>query len=110
MEQTEFLASKVFTNLTNLNDGFDKATNLHFSETDFETIIERAEYFGIGIYTIEGWLDGVYYDAANHEDFNKKATDPLWYKKALKTMSMRQPGLSYTATYKVSKKLLARKD
>jgi hypothetical protein len=108
MEQKDFLATKVFVNLTNLNDGFDEKENLHFSESDFEVVLERAAYFGIGIYTIEGWLDGVLHQTANHEDFNKKATDPQWYTKTLKTFRMRQPGLTYSAKYKVSKKLLAR--
>jgi hypothetical protein len=39
---------------------------------------------------------------------NKKATDPTWYKKALLTFKMTEPGMIYGAMYKVSPKLLAR--
>ena len=108
MEQTEFLAQKVFTDLKNVNDGFDQAENLHFNEWDFAIILDRCEYFGIGIYEIQAWLDGVLYDKAVHERFKKKATDATWYKKALLTFTTRQTGLTFTASYKVSAKLLAR--
>ncbi len=108
MEQAEFLEKNVFTNLKNLNEGFDKETILHFSEADFETVLERIEHFGIGIYGIEPWLDGKYYATATNEEFRKKATDSRWYKKAFLTFRTRQPGLSYSATFKVSNKLLKR--
>ena len=110
MEQSEFLDQHVFIDLKNENTGFDKESNLHFNEWDFAIVLQRAEHFGLGIYTIECWEDGQVVDIANHEDFNKKATDPLWYKKALNTFSTRQKGLTYTATYKASAKLLARKN
>ncbi|MNK10480.1 hypothetical protein D3C87_285040 [compost metagenome] len=108
MEQAEFLEQKVFIDLKNMNDGFDKVSNLHFNEWDFAIVLQRAEYFGIGIYEIQAWLDGVLFEVAVHESFNKKATDPTWYKKALLTFSKRQTGLTFTASYKVSAKLLAR--
>ena len=108
MEQTEFLEKNIFTDLKNLNDGFDKETIQYFSESDFEIVLQRVEHFGIGIYKIEPWLKGKRYETAKHEDFKKKATDPRWYKKAFLTFKFRQSGLSYSATYKVSNKLLAR--
>jgi len=108
MEQTEFLEKNVFNDLKNLNDGFDKETIQHFSESDFETVLQRVEHFGIGIYKIEPWLNGKFHSVAGHEDFKKKATDPKWYKKAFLTFKFRQSELSYSATYKVSNKLLAR--
>ena len=108
MTQTEFLEQHVFIDLKNLNDGADKETIHHFSESDFLTVLQKAEHFGIGIYAIEPLLDGKVYDVSGHEDFNKKATDPRWYKKAFNTFKHRQADLVYVATYKVSKKLLAR--
>lgn len=108
MEQTEFLEKNIFIDLNNLNEGADKDTNPHFSESDFETLLKRVEHFGIGVYKIETWLDGKSNGVAGHEDFNKKATDPRWCKKALLTFKTRQSGLLYSATYKVSNKLLAR--
>lgn len=108
MEQTEFLEKKIFIDLKNLNDGFDKETIQHFSESDFEIVLQRVEHFGIGVYKIEPWLNSEFYAAATHEDFKKKATDSRWYKKAFLTFKFRQSGLSYSATYKVSNKLLSR--
>lgn len=108
MEQAEFLEKNVFTDLKNLNDGFDKKENLHFNEWDFAIVLDRAEYYGLSIYEIQAWLDGKLHDTAHHEPVRKKATDSAWYKKALMTFSTRQPGMTYTASYKVSPKLLAR--
>lgn len=108
MEQSEFLEKHVFIDLENLNDGFDEASKHHFSQTDFETVLERSEYFGIGIYTVEARLSGEPFETSSHEAFKKKATNPAWYKKAFLTLTHRQTGLLYSATYKVSGKLLAR--
>lgn len=108
MEQTEFLEKNVFNDLKNLNEGSDKETNPYFSESDFEIVIQRLEYFGIGVYKLDSWLNEESYSAATHEDFSKKATDPQWYTKAFMTFKTRQTGLLYSATYKVSKRLLAR--
>ena len=108
MEQEEFLGEHVFTNRKDLNNGFDEESNKHFSQDDFESILDQVQYFGIGVYKIEGWLNGLVFESASHETFKKKATDPKWYLKAFKTMYHRQEDMSYTATYKVSKKLLAR--
>lgn len=108
MEQSEFLEKNVFNELTNLNQGSDKETVYHFSEADFEILIERIEHLGIGMYIMETWNDGKPFSKESHEDFKKKATDPRWYKKAFLTSKSRQAGLTYSGTYKVSAKLLAR--
>jgi len=108
MEQTEFLQQHVFTDLKNLNDGFDQEDIQYFSESDFETVLQRAEHFGIGIYEIKPSLNGEAYKVSGHLDHKKKATDPRWFKKAFLTFKTGQAGLIYSATYKVSKKLLAR--
>jgi hypothetical protein len=108
MEQTEFLEQHIFKGLKNLNDGFDQEAIQYFSESDFEIVLQRVEHFGISIYGIKPWFKGEFYDVSVHGDHNKKATDPRWYKKAFLTFKTSQAGLSYSATYKVSKKLLAR--
>lgn len=108
MQQSEFLEKNVFNDLKNLNDGPDKEEVQYFSETDFETILQRVEHFGIGVYNIESLLNGEISGAAMHEDFKKKATDPKWYHKAFLTLKSGKPELSYSATYKVSNKLLER--
>lgn len=108
MEQTEFLEKNVFIDLKNLNDESDKETVQYFSESDFEIVLQRVEHFGIGVYAIETRLNDEISAVAAHNDFKKKATDPRWYKKAFLTFKSRQPGLSYSATYKVSNKLLTK--
>jgi hypothetical protein len=108
MEQSEFLKKKVFNEFSNQNSGSDKETIHHFSESDFEKILEKVEHFGIGIYTIESFLHAKSFAIAKHEEYKKKATDSRWYKKAFSTFKHRQTGLTFCATYKVSAKLLAR--
>ena len=109
MEQEKFLEKKIFTGLKNVNDGFEKDGTQFFSETDFEIILQRAEHFGLSIYSIELWAKGEALKYSSHEDHKKKATDPKWYKKEFLTLKTSQSGLFYSAKYKVSKKLLARK-
>lgn len=108
MEQAEFLEKNVFTDLKNLNDGLNQDEIQYFSESDFETVLQRAEHFGVSIYEIESRLNGEVYAACTHEEYKKKATDPRWYKKAYLTFKTRQAGLSFSAKYKVSSKLLTR--
>ncbi len=108
MEQPEYLSLHIFTGLKNLNDGFNAESVLHFSEADFETILDRIEHSGIGVHKIEPWLNGELFGADTNEKHKKKATDARWYKKAFKTFRLGQTGLTYSATYGVSPKLLAR--
>ena len=108
MEQTQFLEQHIFTGLKNLNDGFAKDEIQFFSESDFEIVLQRAEHFGLSIYSIDPWIKSEALEASSHEDHKKKATDPKWYKKEFLTLKTNQTGLFYSAKYKVSKKLLAR--
>ncbi|WP_194534979.1 hypothetical protein [Zobellia nedashkovskayae] len=109
MEKTEFLEQNIFQNLKNLNDGFDSDSIQYFSEADFETVLERIEQFGIGIYEMKPWLDEDFLDIKVNEDYRKKATDPKWYKKAFSDFKKQQADLKYSASYKVSDRLLNRK-
>ena len=108
MEQPEFLTTYVFKGLTNVHESKDENAEPHFSEKDFEAVLERCEYFGIGIYTIESFSEGKSNGKNIHEEFRKKATDAAWYNKAFSTFRMTTPGMTYAGTYKVSLKLLAR--
>ena len=108
MTQEEFLKEKVFTGLTNLNDGFADASTFCFSETDFEKLLERVAYFGIAIHEIEAFKNGQSVATVNHKEYKRKATDAKWYTKAFSTQIHKEKELLYSANYKVSKKLLAR--
>jgi hypothetical protein len=108
MEQEKFLEQNIFTDLNNLNDGFGQEGVQYFSENDFEIVLQRAEHFGLSIYSIDPWIKSEVLESSSHEDHKKKATDPKWYKKEFLTLKTSQTGLFYSAKYKVSKKLLAR--
>jgi hypothetical protein len=108
MQQEEFLKENIFNDLENLKKEPDQSIFYIFSELDFEIVLKKSEYFGIGIYKIESWLNGKSNAIVSHEDVKKKATDPRWYKKAFSEFKSKQSELTYSATYKVSNKLLAR--
>ncbi|MDC1194060.1 MAG: hypothetical protein P8M61_10390 [Crocinitomicaceae bacterium] len=108
MEQQQFLEEHVFKGLKSAIAPKTEPQVHQFNQEDFKVLLERCEYYGIGIYTIEAFLDGETYGASRHEDFRKKATDSAWYEKAFSTFSHTQEGFMYAATYKVSLKLLAR--
>jgi hypothetical protein len=108
MDKTEFLEKNIFQNLKNLNETNDDEAIRYFSEADFQIAIERIENLGIGIYKIEPRLEGVAIEAKVNEDYRKKATDPKWYKRAFFELKKNQPKLQYSATYRVSDRLLNR--
>ena len=108
MEQEKFLEQHIFIGLKNANDGFWETGIQFFSESDFEIVLQRAEHFGLSIYSIDPWIKSEVLEASSHEDHKKKATDPKWYKKEFLTLKTSQTDLLYSAKYKVSKKLLAR--
>lgn len=103
--ELDYLKSMIFIGLENLNDGFDSGDIFYFSESDFEIVLERIEKNGLGIYGIEPWLNNQFYDVKIVEDYNTKATDPKWYRKAFEEFKESGHNLMYAATYKLSKKL-----
>ncbi|WP_299777435.1 hypothetical protein [uncultured Formosa sp.] len=104
MTQEEFLEKSVFTGLQKNEENNDS----YFSEEDFSEVLKQCEHFGIAVYEIKTTLDGEAFKTINHETFRKKATDVNWYNREFSHLKREQEGLQYAATYKVSKKLLAR--
>ncbi|WP_299767462.1 hypothetical protein [uncultured Dokdonia sp.] len=108
MDKNEFLEKHIFTDLQKIHQESDADTIPYFSEADFAVILERIEHFGIGIYGIEPWFEGKFYDVKTNEAYRKKATDPKWYKRAFFEFKKQQANLQYAATYRISDKLLAK--
>ena len=107
MTQEDFLEQIIFKGLTNKNED-DKITDFYFSEDEFATVLKQTEHFGVSVYDIKTTLNGKYFKTVEHKTFRKKATDAKWYNREFKNLKREQEGLLYAATYKVSKKLLAR--
>lgn len=97
--EEEYLDKHVYYGLTNLNDGFDHESIKYFSESDFKIILDRVEELKLGIYGIEPWKDGSYYDVYIHEDYSEDPTDPSWYKKAMNEFVAKGENLLYSATF-----------
>ena len=105
IKEFEYLEANVFMGLKNLNDGFDSESIYYFSESDFETVLDRVEKNGISIFGIEPWLNGDFYEVSSFEDYKTHANDPLWYRKAFTEFKNRGKNLMYSASYQVPKKL-----
>ena len=78
------------------------------SEEDFKILLERARELGVGIYGIEPWRNGCYYDVAVCEEYNKDPADPDWYMTAFKKFRQTGEPLQYAASYHIPPELLER--
>ena len=85
--------------LKNLNDGFDAKTIYYFSEADFEIVLNRIDELGLGIWGIEPWINGNYFDVKSCDEYGMKSTDSNWYRKAFKEFKSMGKKLLYAATY-----------
>lgn len=108
MEKNEFLEKHIFTDLQKIHQESDADPIHYFSESDFAIILKRIEHFGIGVYRVESLLDGKSNSVKTNEEYRKKATDPKWYKRAYSDLKRQQTDLQYTATFRISDKLLAK--
>lgn len=97
----DFLNKHIFQGLINLNDGFDSKTIKYFSESDFRIVLDRVEKMQIGIYGIEPWLNGHYFDIAVSQDYTIDPTDPTWYRQAFEEFVSKSEHLQYSASYHV---------
>ena len=105
-KKEEFLKSKIFFELKNLNDGFDSESIYYFSESDFDIVLNRVEKNGIGIYGIEPWLHGDFYAVRVHEQLKAEPNNPSWYREAFSEFKKCGKNLQYSATYQVPQKLI----
>ena len=94
-----FLEKHIFIGLKNLNDGFDAESIRYFSEADFRIVLQRIEKFGFGIYGIEPWKNGSFFDVYGYDDYSKKPTDPEWYHSAFNDFIATGEELLYAASY-----------
>ena len=102
----EYLEKNIYAGLTDLNTGFDAPAIRYFSREEFEILLDRVEAAGIGIYGIEPWKDGEYYDVWTCEDFKCDPTNPEWYRMAFDDFATRGVELQYAASYYVPAKLI----
>jgi len=97
--QNIYLNNYIFFGLKNLNTGFDVMSIAYFSEADFEIVLQRVKKYGLGIYGIEPWKNGEYFDVLCYESFSDGATDHNWYMQAFEKFKNTGEQLQYSATY-----------
>lgn len=101
-----FLNQNIFSGLQNLNDGFDAKGIFYFSEKDFEEVLNRIKKYSLGIYGIEPWKNGEFFDVLVYEDFANDPTDSTWYFKAFESFKATKQNLQFAATYYIPKSIL----
>lgn len=90
MNKSNYLKTNIFYGLKNLNNGFDLESIYYFSESDFEIVLNRVKENRVIIHGIEPWLNEGFYDVLTYENFNTRATDSKWYKKALEIFKKKE--------------------
>lgn len=98
-KKKDFLDRNIFIGLKNINDGFDAEGIKYFSEEDFEEVLKRIKKYGLGIYGIEPWKNGEFFDVLGYQDYTKDPTDSNWYFKAFKKFKEHKETLQYAASY-----------
>lgn len=101
-----FLDQHVFYDLLDLNDGFDSELIRYFSQSDFEIILRRAEFYGLEIYGIEPWPNKEFAGVRVYEEYNLKADNPKWYWAAFKGFLKEGITDYFSASYGVPKKIM----
>jgi len=108
----KFLEKNIYIGLTNLNNGFDSKSIKYFSKKDFQRILTRVEKFGLGIYGIEPFENGKYFDCKVYEEYSEDPTDKNWYHRAFNEFVEKNEGctstqvLQYSASYFIPYSLL----
>ncbi|MGV3612386.1 MAG: hypothetical protein ACO1N0_15615 [Fluviicola sp.] len=98
----KFLDENLFYGLTDINTGFDAPYIRYFSAEDFKIVLQRCEKLGIGIYGIEPWLNGSYYDViAFNSPLNAQR-----YNAAFEKFLKKGKDLQYSATYYIPEELM----
>ena len=101
-KKRKFLDEKVFYGLTDINTGFDAPYIRYFSADDFRIVLQRCEKLGVGIYGIEPWLNGSFYDVISiNSPLNTER-----YKAAFEKFLKRGKELQYSATYYIPEEFM----
>ena len=106
LRKDAFLQVHVFHSLNNLNDGFDAMNINYFKEWQFRIVLERCKAMGIGLYGIEPWKNGEFFDLITLDESLYKADDPQWYFEAFEKLISLGEDLDYSASFNVPIKLL----
>jgi hypothetical protein len=101
-----YLDKHVFYGLLDLNNGFDAPGIKYFSESDFAIVLNRVKALRLGIYGIEPWKDGEFYDVTVNQRGDESCTDPSWYIPAFESFKKSGEKLQYAASYYIPEDLL----
>jgi len=105
IRQAAFLKVHIFYALHDRNDGFDSMNIAYFKEAEFRIVLERCKAMGIGLYGIEPWKNGEFFDVRTLED-DADCDNPEWYFTAFEEFVALKQDLDYAASYHVADPIL----
>lgn len=105
IREAAFLKVHVFYGLHDKNHGFDSMNIAYYKEAEFRIVLERCKAMGIGLYGIEPWKGGQFFDVMTPKD-DRDCDNPDWYFTAFETFVALREDLDYAATYHVPDHLL----
>jgi hypothetical protein len=100
----QFMQEVVFTELKNLNTGFDSPLIFHFSPSDFATVIDRCEHLNVQIIGIE--VFEVLSGSGGFLEVEISPDDGYGWARRLVQAYMGKPNITLSATFKVPDALL----
>jgi len=77
--EKDYLARYVFAGLTDINTGFDVWPIRYFTEEEFRIVLSRIKEHRLGLFGIEPFKDGEWYNCRTFEEYGDNPTDPNWY-------------------------------
>lgn len=70
--------------MNNLNSGIDAQSIFYFTEQQFEIVLQKVKALkAIGLYGIEVWKDGEFWEVSTFESYNSCPQNPDWYEVAV---------------------------
>ncbi|MGN7203823.1 hypothetical protein ACTHQF_06075 [Pedobacter sp. SAFR-022] len=105
IREAAFLRVHIFYGLHDRNDGFDSMNISYFKEAEFRIVLERCKAMGIGLYGIEPWKNGQFFDVRTPED-DADCDNPGWYFTAFEEFAALEQDLDYAASYHVADHIL----
>jgi hypothetical protein len=94
-----FLKNEILFGLRNENTGYDVASISYFSENNFRIILNRIKQEKVGLFGIEPWLNGEFFDVITFTKFNTVPDDPIWYETAFANFCTLKLDLAYSASF-----------
>ena len=105
LRRWKWIKENIEHGLENSEIGITINSRSYFSQNDFETVLERCEKYGAGIWGIETWPNNEFFGCRVREEV-EYATDPLWYWKAYRYFVDLGVHRNFTCSFHITEEIL----